>query len=149
AWRWWTASSTTTQTESSSRPKAHLMVLACNGIGTPRRLLLNSRSKQFPDGLANRSGLVGRNLMFHLYAMVTGIFDEPLEVYTGPTGCITSQEFYETDRGTCAGYCQHARVVEALGLEARPPHPQGYQMEPNDLTLLDDVRRCPKRYRDG
>ena len=45
------------------------------------------------------------------------------------------------------GYYQHERVVEALGLEARPPHPKGYQMEPNDLTLLDAVRRRPKLYR--
>src|SRR5204862_6680886 len=54
-------------------------------IGTPR-LLLNSRSKQFPDGLANRSGLVGKRLMFHPYAMVTGLFPESLEGYKGPTG---------------------------------------------------------------
>jgi choline dehydrogenase-like flavoprotein len=80
------------------RQRAHVVVLACNGIGTPR-LLLNSRSKLFPDGLANRSGLVGKNLMFHPYALVTGVFDEPLEGYKGPTGCcIMSQEFYETDR---------------------------------------------------
>ena len=88
------------------RQKAEVVVLACNGIGTPR-LLLNSRSRHFPDGLANRSGLVGRNLMFHPYAMVTGIFDEPLEGYKGPTGCsIMSQEFYDTDlsRGFVRGY---------------------------------------------
>ena len=53
--------------------KAELVVLACNGIGTPR-LLLNSRSRQHPDGLANRSGLVGKGLMLHPYAMITGIF---------------------------------------------------------------------------
>jgi len=77
--------------------KAHVVVLACNGIGTPR-LLLNSRSSQFPHGLANRSGLVGRRLMFHPYVLVMGLFDEPLEGYKGPTGCcIMSQEFYETD----------------------------------------------------
>ena len=46
------------------------------------------------------------------------------------------------------GYYQHARVVAALGLEARPPHPRGYQMEPNDLTLLDGVRRRPRLYRE-
>lgn len=46
-----------------------------------------------------------------------------------------------------AGYYQNARVLEALGLEARPPHPKGYEMEPNDLTLLDAVRRRSKRYR--
>jgi choline dehydrogenase-like flavoprotein len=81
------------------RQKAEVVVVACNGIGTPR-LLLNSRSRHFPDGLANRSGLVGRNLMFHPYGMVTGIFDEPLEGYKGPTGCcIMSQEFYDTDPG--------------------------------------------------
>jgi choline dehydrogenase-like flavoprotein len=88
------------------RQRAHVVVLACNGIGTPR-LLLNSRSRHFPDGLANRSGLVGRNLMFHPYAMVTGVFDEPLEGHKGPTGCcIMSHEFYETDlsRGFVRGY---------------------------------------------
>jgi len=79
------------------RQKAEIVVVACNGIGTPR-LLLNSRSKRFPDGLANSSGLVGRNLMFHPYAMVTGIFGERLGGFKGPTGCcIMSQEFYETD----------------------------------------------------
>ena len=83
---WPTASSTTTRTAVERRQRAHVVVLACNGIGTPR-LLLNSTSKQFPDGLANRSGLVGKNLMFHPYAMVIGIFDEPLEAQQGPTGC--------------------------------------------------------------
>jgi choline dehydrogenase-like flavoprotein len=97
------------------RQKAHVVVVACNGIGTPR-LLLNSRSKHFPDGLANRSGLVGKNLMFHPYAMVTGIFDEPLEGYKGPTGCcIMSQEFYETDlrRGFTRGYS--FEIVRSFG----------------------------------
>jgi len=95
--------------------KAHLVVLACNGIGTPR-LLLNSRSGLFPDGLANSSGLVGRNLMFHPYAMVTGIFPERLEGYKGPNGCsIFSQEFYETDlsRGFVRGYS--FQVVRGFG----------------------------------
>jgi len=88
------------------RQRAEIVVVACNGVGTPR-LLLNSISPQFPDGLANRSGLVGRNLMFHPYAMVTGVFEEPLEGYKGPTGCsIISQEFCETDpsRGFVRGY---------------------------------------------
>ena len=50
---------------------------------------------------------------------------------------------------TYGGYYQHPRVVAALGLEPRPPHPKGYEMEPNDLTLLDAVRRRPKLYREG
>lgn len=88
------------------RQRAEIVVLACNGVGTPR-LLLNSRSPRFPDGLANRSGLVGRNLMHHPYAMVLGLFDERLDGYKGPAGCgLMSHEFYETDpaRGFVRGY---------------------------------------------
>ena len=85
--------------------RAHVVVLACNGVGTPR-LLLNSRSSRFPEGLANRSGLVGRNLMFHPYAAIYGVFEEPMDGYRGPGLCIWSQEFYETDadRGFVRGY---------------------------------------------
>lgn len=84
---------------------AHVVILACNGIGTPR-LLLNSRSALFPDGLANSSGLVGRNLMLHPYAYIEGVFDAPLDGHRGPLKCLRSQEFYETDlcRGFVRGY---------------------------------------------
>ena len=76
---------------------AEVVIMACNGVGTPR-LLLNSKSTKFPDGLANRSGLVGKNLMFHPWGNVSGVFDEPLESHYGPQGCcILSQQFYETD----------------------------------------------------
>ena len=90
--------------------KAELVVLACNGVGTPR-LLLNSRSKHFPDGLANRSGLVGKNLMFHPLTGVTGVFEERMEGFKGPMACsILSQEFYESDpnRGFVRGYGLHS-----------------------------------------
>jgi hypothetical protein len=46
-----------------------------------------------------------------------------------------------------AGYYQNARVVEALGMEARPPFPKGHEMEPNDLSLLDEVRQRPRLFR--
>jgi Choline dehydrogenase and related flavoproteins len=62
---------------------AEMVVLACNGIGTPR-LLLNSKSNHFPDGLANNSGLVGKNLMFHPYGLAQGVFKEPLDGLKGP-----------------------------------------------------------------
>ncbi len=77
--------------------RAEVVIMACNGIGTPR-LLLNSISKNFPDGLANRSGLVGKNLMFHPWGIVEGTLGEPVDSHLGPMGaCILSQEFYETD----------------------------------------------------
>ena len=54
---------------------AEVVILACNGIGTPR-LLLNSASSRFPNGLANSSGLVGKNLMLHPWPQVRGYVDE-------------------------------------------------------------------------
>lgn len=85
---------------------ASVVVLACNGVGTPR-LLLNSRSAAFPHGLANRSDLVGRNLMLHPCGYVEGVFADDLQGHLGPHGCCAlSQEFYETDlsRGFVRGY---------------------------------------------
>lgn len=49
-----------------------------------------------------------------------------------------------------SGYYTDPRVVEALGLEARPPHPAGYTMEDADLSaLLEPVRKRGKIYRDA
>ncbi len=78
--------------------KAQAVVMACNGIGTPR-LLLNSTSALFPNGLANSSGLVGKNLMHHPAGVVVGVFEEWLGADDGsPRGStMLSQEFYETD----------------------------------------------------
>lgn len=79
------------------RVGAKVVIVAANGIGTPRLLQL-SAAKKHPNGLANRSDQVGRNLMLHPVALVTGVFEENLEGYKGITAnCITSQEFYEAD----------------------------------------------------
>jgi len=77
--------------------KAAVTVLGANGIGTPRILML-SRCAKFPDGLANRSGLVGRRLMMHPFGTVVGLFDEDLGSTHGLWGQhIHCLEFYETD----------------------------------------------------
>jgi choline dehydrogenase-like flavoprotein len=86
---------------------ARVTVLAANGIGTPR-LLLNSASAQFPDGLANSSGLVGKRLMTHPYASVYGAYDEEMETWLGPAGqALQSLQFYETD--TDRGFVRGAK----------------------------------------
>jgi len=46
------------------------------------------------------------------------------------------------------GYYLHPRVVEALGLESRPPHPGGYELERGDLDLLDPVRERTRFFRE-
>jgi choline dehydrogenase-like flavoprotein len=79
------------------RQRGQVVILAANGVGTPRLLQL-SASAAHPDGLANSSGLVGKRLMMHPFAAVVGIFDEPLETTQGAYGqLLYSMEFYETD----------------------------------------------------
>lgn len=76
--------------------RARAVVLCANGIGTARTLLL-STSGSHPDGLANSSGLVGKNLMLHPNCSVTGYYDEDLQSWNGPAGqLIHSLEFYDT-----------------------------------------------------
>ena len=72
----------------------------------PPRLLLNSASSQFPDGLANSSGQVGRNYMRHLTASVYAIFDKPVRMYRGETmaGHIEDEAPNDPSRGFVGGY---------------------------------------------
>jgi choline dehydrogenase-like flavoprotein len=75
---------------------AEMVIVACNGVGTPR-LLLNSVSRRFPNGLANSSGLVGKNLMFHPCAHIVGLFEDEQDGHRGSQNWLYSHEFYETD----------------------------------------------------
>ena len=45
-------------------------------------------------------------------------------------------------------YYRDDRVMESLGMEARPPFPKGYEVEQGDWSLLDPVRARPKMYRE-
>jgi choline dehydrogenase-like flavoprotein len=79
-------------------------------------------SRRFPNGLANSSGLVGRNLMFHPCSIITGTFDEPQDAYKGAHNWLWCHEFYETDRrrGFVRGYILEANrgqgpVLTAVG----------------------------------
>jgi choline dehydrogenase-like flavoprotein len=76
--------------------KAKAVILSANGAETPRLLLL-SASNQFPAGLANSSGYVGKNLMPNSSALAFGVFDEPLNDYKGPAVSRIMHDFYELD----------------------------------------------------
>jgi GMC oxidoreductase len=120
-------------------------------------LLLNSACTQFPDGLANRSGLVGRRLMLHPLASVFGLFGEFLHSWQGQAGAsIQSMQFYCSDpnrgfirgarwsltptggpmRNALAGGVwgpeHHARLRERLG------HGASWALIAEDLPELDN-----------
>jgi hypothetical protein len=48
---------------------------------------------------------------------------------------------------TYFGYYTDRRITDRLGVR-NPPQPDGYELEPGDLSLLDPVRRRPKLWRD-
>ena len=80
--------------EQGQRAKA--VVLAANGAETPRLLFLSETSRH-PDGLANSSGKVGKNLMFNTNVGTIGVFPEPLNEYKGIKASQVVMDFYDTD----------------------------------------------------
>ena len=85
--------------------KARVVAVAGNSLESPR-LLLNSASTMFPDGLANSSGQVGRNYMRHMTASVYGVFDKPVRMWRGTTmaGIVRDEAATDTKRGFVGGY---------------------------------------------
>ena len=85
--------------------KARIVAVAGNSIESPR-LLLNSESSMFPNGLANSSGQVGRNYMRHTTGSVYGIFEKPVHMYRGTTmaGIIRDEARHDPSRGFVGGY---------------------------------------------
>lgn len=87
------------------RQAARVVCVAGNSIETPR-LLLQSTSGRFPNGLANESDQVGRNYMRHLTASVYAIFDKPVRMWRGTTmaGIVADESRHDPSRGFVAGY---------------------------------------------
>jgi choline dehydrogenase-like flavoprotein len=81
---------------------ADLVVVSCAATETAR-LLLNSRSKLFPNGLGNRSDWVGRNLMGHTYAGALGLFDSEVYDDLGPGASIAASDFNHGNPGLVGG----------------------------------------------
>jgi choline dehydrogenase-like flavoprotein len=91
--------------------RAKAVLVCANGAETPRLLLL-SANKQFPNGLANSSGLVGKYLMFNSNARSVGLFEHPLNDYKGFADSRILHDFYELDPlkvGFCGGGALDAR----------------------------------------
>ncbi len=89
----------------TQRQKARVVAVAGNSIESPR-LLLNSHSGKFPNGLANGAGHVGKHYMRHTTASVYAIFDKPVHMYRGTTmaGIVKDESRHDPSRGFVGGY---------------------------------------------
>jgi choline dehydrogenase-like flavoprotein len=80
--------------EQAQRTRA--VVLSANGAETPR-LLLSSATNRHPDGLANSSGMVGKNLMVNGYSATWADFPERLNEYKSVVATRVVMDFYDSD----------------------------------------------------
>ncbi|MCL6576771.1 GMC family oxidoreductase [Kyrpidia sp.] len=116
------------------RQKTRAVVVACNSIQTPR-LLLNSVSGKFPNGLANGSGTVGRYYMRHVTASSYALFPKPVHAYKGITMMGLIDDFASNDpsgRGFVGGF--HFETI-MLG-----PSFTSVFVQPGPLTSTKDRR---------
>jgi choline dehydrogenase-like flavoprotein len=67
------------------------------------RLLLNSRSKLYPDGIGNRYDQVGRNLQGHYYSGALGFFDQETYDDLGPGASIAVMDYNHGTPGLVGG----------------------------------------------
>jgi len=120
--------------------KAGTFVIACQAIETSR-LLLMSKTKQFPNGLANNGGNVGKNLLFAGGGSGSGSirfenlseddrkkFDIPLTFVNQAT-----QDFYEIEDEQFGGKAKGG-TIDFL-IEHSNPMPKAYRNRYNDGTL--------------
>jgi choline dehydrogenase-like flavoprotein len=94
------------------------VVILSNFVVETPRLLLNCVSTHHPKGLANSSGMVGKNIMPHSGHDVFAKFEEEIRLYKGTPVLAATQEFYETDnfRGFARGYTLNAHGNRPVSL---------------------------------
>lgn len=103
---------------------ADRVFLCCNGVGTPRLLLLSAGGKH-QNGLANSSDQVGRNLMHHVLGIVEMWAPERLNSHQGIiSAALICEEFAETDaaRGFVNGLTIHIARLNGAGYQALGSH---------------------------
>jgi len=101
---------------------ADLLVLAASATETAR-LLLNSRTDRFPDGLGNNNDWVGRNLQGHAYTGAMGIFSDEITDYAGPGATFGFCDYNHHNEGIVGGglLCNEFNALPYLFTEVRPP----------------------------
>jgi len=83
------------------QPADFVVVSAC--AIESARLLLNSKSRLFPNGLGNRYDQVGRHLQGHHYTGAVGFFDFETYDDVGPGASIAISDYNHGTPGLCGG----------------------------------------------
>jgi choline dehydrogenase-like flavoprotein len=131
--------------------KTRAVIVSANGAETPR-LLLNSANDAHPDGLANSSGFVGRNLMFNTYMGANALFEHPLNEFKGVQVTRVTHEYYESD--PARGFYGGGGIDARGGFAATPMAFAAFRSEPGaptwgaeykaNLAITSRLTRQPK-----
>src|SRR5262249_44191167 len=81
--------------------RADVVILAASAIETARLALLSATGGH-PDGLGNRSGQLGRNLMLHLFTLGIALFADEPHAWRGPATTFTIDDFVGPDQSAAA-----------------------------------------------
>jgi choline dehydrogenase-like flavoprotein len=91
--------------------KARAVAVAGNVVETTR-LMLNSASSMFPQGLGNSSGHLGRHYTRHVNSLIFARMPGPVNLHRGSrtAGLILDEQYHKPERGFAGGYS-----IQALG----------------------------------
>jgi len=109
---------------------ADIVVLSASATETPR-LLLNSKSRFFPEGIGNENDWVGRNLQGHAYCGAFGIFNEDIYDDCGSGASIAIGDFSHHNPGIIGGgvLCNEFIRMPYLFSGIRPPGSKRWGLE--------------------
>jgi choline dehydrogenase-like flavoprotein len=113
---------------------ADIVVVAASATETAR-LLLNSRSKLFPNGAGNNNDWVGRNLQGHAYCGAIGLFNEEVYDDVGPGACVAICDFNHNNEGIIGGGLLANEFIRMpyLFTSRRPPGAANWGKEHKDF----------------
>lgn len=113
---------------------ADIVVLSASATETPR-LMLNSKSKNFPEGIGNRYDWVGRNLQGHAYCGADGLFEEEIYDDVGPGASVAVCDFAHNNQGVTGGavLTNEFTKMPFSFTGARPPGSFGWGKEHKDF----------------
>lgn len=97
--------------------KARAVCVAGNVIETTR-ILHNSATSMFPDGLGNSSGHLGRNYMRHFTKTSIAIMPGAVNFHRGTrqSGLIFDEQIHDPGRGFAGGYLIETAATDPLGI---------------------------------
>jgi len=130
---------------------ADVIIVSAAAVETAR-LLLNSKSKLFPNGAGNNNDWVGRNLQGHAYTGAMGLFGHDVFDDVGPGATFAVSDFNHGNEGIIGGgvLCNEFTAMPYLFSKLRPPGAKRWGLEHKEFqrTMFKRVIRVQGPYQE-